>query len=199
METFPSDTQAAWNTVTQADAEAAVRTLLLWIGDDPDREGLLDTPSRVARAMREMAGGNRLPDPSHLLDRTFNEGGCDEMVWVRGIRFTSVCEHHLLPFTGQATLAYIPNGKVVGLSKVPRLVVALSSRPQLQERLTTQIAQTFLSALEPLGVGVVLRAHHHCMGCRGARQPDAEMVTSCLLGVFRNPEVRHEFLGMVRV
>ena len=193
METFNSDTQTLEYPVTQQDAENAVRVLLTWIGEDIGREGLIDTPARVARAFREMAGGKMAADPSLILKRTFSSEGCDQMIWVKGVRFTSLCEHHLLPFVGQATLAYIPSGSVVGLSKIPRLIVELARRPQIQERLTTQIATTFDNALKPLGVGVIVTAKHHCMGCRGAKQPDAEMITSSLLGVFRQPEVRAEF------
>jgi len=200
VETFNPDTQADRSPMipTKEEAEAAVRTLLLWVGEDPSREGLLETPGRVVRAFREMVGGKLRPDPGDVLGKVFSAPDCDEMVWVRGIRFSSMCEHHLLPFTGRITLAYIPSGKVVGLSKIPRLACALTARPQLQERLTAEIAGVFMERVAPLGVGVVVQAHHHCMGCRGARQPDAEMVTSCLLGNFREASVRAEFLSMVK-
>lgn len=179
-----------------ATQRACVRYLLRCIGEDPDREGLVDTPKRVVKALTEMTAGLH-QDPKAILGTTFAEA-YDEMVVVRNIRFTSLCEHHLLPFDGEAVVAYIPNKRVVGLSKIPRLAQVLAQRPQMQERLTQQIAHTLNEVLEPLGVGVLMRAHHSCMGCRGVRQPDADMVTSCLLGAMREPEVRGEFLNIAR-
>ena len=173
----------------------AVRYLLQTIGEDPDREGLVDTPKRVVRALTEMTSG-RLADPREVLGTVFAED-CDQMVVVRGIRFSSLCEHHLLPFTGTAAIGYLPRGRVVGLSKIPRLVEAYAKRLQMQERLTSQIAYAMHSVLEPLGVGVVMKAHHACMGCRGVRQPDAEMVTSHLIGAARSPEVKAELLALL--
>ena len=174
--------------------EQCVRYLLQCIGEDPNREGLVDTPKRVVKALTEMTAG-RFIDPVACLGTMFNDT-CDQMVLVRGVRFVSLCEHHLLPFIGECSVGYIPNGKVVGLSKIPRLVEAYARRPQMQERLTQQIANTMMDVLQPLGVGVVMRAHHSCMGCRGVRQPDADMVTSCLLGIMRQREVRAEFLSL---
>lgn len=173
----------------------AVRYLLQCVGEDPDREGLVDTPKRVVRALAEMTRGYR-EEPETVLGTVFEED-CDQMVVVRGIRFASLCEHHLLPFTGTAAVGYIPQGKVVGLSKIPRLVEAYARRLQMQERLTAQVASGIDSVLRPLGVGVVMRAHHACMGCRGVRQPDAEMVTSHLIGAARDASVKAELLALL--
>lgn len=161
----------------------AIKELLKWIGEDCEREGLIDTPKRVVKAFREMTTGMSV-DPISVLGTVFNETS-DQMVIVRGIRFSSLCEHHMLPFNGTAAVGYIPNGKVIGLSKIPRLVEVFARRLQVQERMTNQIAQTLMGNLNPLGVGVVVKAHHSCMGCRGVRQPDAEMITSCLLGCIK--------------
>lgn len=174
----------------------AVRYLLACIGEDIHREGLIDTPKRVVKALHEMTSGS-LVDATKVLGTMFNESS-DEMILVRGIRFVSLCEHHLLPFIGEADIGYIPKDKVVGLSKLPRLVEALSRRPQMQERLTQQIAKQIEASLQPRGVGVVMRANHSCMGCRGVRQPDADMVTSCLIGDFRLNEVRSEFFSLIK-
>lgn len=180
---------------TTSAAMEAVRTLLEFVGEDPMREGLIDTPRRVAHALQEMTAGLSV-DPKAVLGTTFTET-CDELVVVTGIEFASLCEHHLLPFTGKATVGYLPGDRVVGLSKIPRLVNAFAARPQLQERLTTQIATTMQEVLSPRGVGVVMRAHHSCMGCRGVRQPNAEMVTSSMLGVVRScPSLRAELLAL---
>lgn len=165
-------------------AQVAVTRLLTWIGEDPTREGLLDTPKRVAKAFREMTDGLH-KNPADVLGTVFNETS-DQMVVVRGIRFSSMCEHHLLPFTGTAAVGYVPNGRVIGLSKIPRLVEVFAKRPQVQERMTNQIAQALMEHLEPRGVGVVVKAHHSCMGCRGVKQPDAEMITSCMLGCMKD-------------
>jgi GTP cyclohydrolase IA len=176
--------------------EDAVVRLLEWIGEDPLREGLRDTPKRVVKAIREMTAGLAV-DPASVLGTVFNESS-DNMVVVRGIRFTSLCEHHLLPFTGTATVGYVPDGRVIGLSKIPRLVEVFAKRPQVQERMTNQIASSLMEHLSPWGVGVVLRAHHSCMGCRGVRQPDAEMITSCLLGCMKaDPAARSELLEFI--
>ena len=177
------------------EAEAAVRTLIRYMGDDPDREGMLDTPRRVAKAFREMTCGLS-EDPREALSTVFTES-CDEMIVVRNIRFVSLCEHHLLPFIGTATVAYLPTDKIVGLSKIPRLVECLARRPQLQERLTMQIGTTLGQTLAAAGVGVIVKAHHSCMGCRGVRQQDADMVTSAMLGAFKdNPHVKQELLTL---
>jgi GTP cyclohydrolase I len=148
------------------------------------REGLRDTPRRVLEAFKELTAGYHV-DPAALLKAQFERDGYDQVVTVRGIDFTSLCEHHLLPFTGTAAVGYLPAERVVGLSKLARLVQAYASRLQLQERLTQQIATALQEHLQPQGVAVVLRARHACMGCRGIRKPGAEMVTSALLGVFR--------------
>lgn len=177
-------------------AEDGVVRLLQAIGEDPTREGLRDTPSRVVRALTEMTAG-RYEDPAAILATTFDGENYDSMVVLRNIEFTSLCEHHLLPFTGTADVGYIADGNVVGLSKLARLVECFARRPQLQERMTQQIANALNEHLTPKGVGVVVRAHHSCMGCRGVRKPGAEMVTSTLLGYMRvSPEARAEFMRL---
>lgn len=172
----------------------AIKVLLRHLGEDPTRNGLVDTPHRVVKAFVEMTRGYQ-EDPAAILSRTFEEAS-DELVLLKGIRFTSLCEHHMLPFTGIATVGYLP-GKVVGISKLARLVECYAHRLQIQERMTNQIAQAVELHLEAKGVGVILQAHHQCMGCRGVRQPDAEMVTSAMLGVLRdNAAARAEFLQL---
>jgi GTP cyclohydrolase I len=188
------DAQGMDGSMTRERAEQAVRDLLVYMGEDITREGLRDTPARVARAMREMSSGLQV-DARSCLGTVFKEP-CDQMILVRGVRFVSMCEHHLLPFVGEATVAYFARDRIVGLSKIPRMIDALSRRPQVQERLTQQIARTLSDAIDAKGVGVLLRASHSCMGCRGARQPDADMVTSCLLGVMRDEEARAEFIAL---
>jgi GTP cyclohydrolase I len=176
--------------------EDAVVRLLEWIGEDPTREGLLDTPKRVVKAFREMTSG-LTTEPRSVLGTVFNETS-DQMVVVRGIRFSSMCEHHLLPFTGTAAVGYVPDGRVIGLSKIPRLVEVFAKRPQVQERMTNQIADALMQHLLPRGVGVVVKAHHSCMGCRGVRQPDAEMITSCVLGCMKeDPASRAELMEFI--
>lgn len=173
------------------EAEDAVRTLLRFVGDDPERDGLLDTPARVARALRELTAGYD-EDPAEILSRTFEETS-DEMIVLRGISFHSTCEHHLLPFHGEATVAYLP-GKVVGLSKLARLVECFARRLQIQERLTREIADAVETHLEARGAAVLVRAHHLCMECRGVRQQNSEMITSAMRGVFRDDtQARGEF------
>ena len=177
-------------------ARRAVRELLLYIGEDPTREGLLETPARVARAMREMTGGYH-ERPEDVLGTMFNER-CDELVAVTGIEFVSLCEHHLLPFTGTASVGYLPDGKVVGLSKLGRVVDLYARRLQVQERMTSQIADSIMGIVQPQGVGVVVRAAHSCMSCRGVRKTST-MVTSAMLGDFRdNAQLRAEFLALER-
>ena len=177
-----------------AEAEEAVATLLRYIGEQPERDGLRDTPARVVKAWREMTAGYA-EDPAEILSRTFDESS-DELVILRGISFYSTCEHHLLPFYGQAVVGYLP-GKVVGISKLARLVECFAKRLQVQERMTRQIAEAVETHLEARGVGVVLRAHHLCMGCRGVRQEETEMVTSSMLGTLRSdPTTRGEFLRL---
>jgi len=179
-----------------AEAEEAVATLLRFIGEEPERDGLRDTPARVVKAWREMTGGYA-EDPAEILARTFDESS-DELVILRGISFYSTCEHHLLPFYGQAVVGYLP-GKVVGISKLARLVECFAKRLQVQERMTRQIAEAVEAHLEARGVGVVLRAHHLCMGCRGVRQEETEMVTSSMLGTLRTDATsRAEFLKLCR-
>ena len=179
-----------------ADAEEAVATLLRFIGEEPERDGLRDTPARVVKAWREMTAGYA-EDPAEILSRTFDETS-DEMVILRGISFYSTCEHHLLPFYGQAVVGYLP-GKVVGISKLARLVECFAKRLQVQERMTRQIAEAVETHLDARGVGVVLRAHHLCMGCRGVRQEETEMVTSSMLGTLRTDATsRAEFLRLCK-
>lgn len=176
--------------------ERAIRELLLAVGENPDREGLLKTPNRVARAYGELTAGLR-EDPSLHLQTIFNER-YDEVVLLRNIEFHSLCEHHLLPFTGKAHVAYMPDGKVVGLSKLARLVEGFARRPQVQERLTTQIADALMEKLNPLGSAVVIEATHTCMTIRGAKKHGATMVTSALRGVFKeNPSSRAEVLSLM--
>jgi len=183
---------------SRAEAEAAVRTLLRWTGDDPDREGLLDTPERVVRAYEEwFAGYNE--DPVSILERTFEETeGYDEMVVLRDIRFESFCEHHVAPIIGVAHCAYLPNKRVIGISKIARVIELYAKRLQIQEKLTSQIANAIQDVLRPRGVAVVVRATHQCMTTRGIRKSGVSMVTSRMLGAFRNNEsTRREFLSMI--
>jgi GTP cyclohydrolase IA len=177
-------------------ARGAVVELLRHLGEDPDRAGLRDTPRRVVAALVEMTAGYA-EDPRDYLAVTFDGERCDEMVVLRQVAFTSVCEHHLLPFTGTASVAYVPTGRIVGLSKLARTVEVYARRLQVQERLTVQIADAVETYLEPDGVGVLLRARHHCMGCRGVHKPEAEMVTSALRGSLKDdPRTRAEFLAL---
>lgn len=173
----------------------AVRVLLEHIGEDPTREGLLDTPNRVVKALTEMTSGYGV-DIAATLATTFDETS-DEMVVLRGVTFASMCEHHMLPFTGTATVGYVPDGRVVGLSKMARLVEAYARRLQVQERMTTQIADAMWEHLRPLGVGVVIHGHHSCMGVRGVRQPQGVMTTSSMVGIFKfSDATRNEFLRL---
>lgn len=177
-----------------------MRTLLRWAGDDPDREGLIDTPARVVRAYEDWFGGYK-EDPSTLLNRTFAEvNGYDEMVVLRSIAFSSHCEHHLAAITGHAHIGYLPKKRVVGISKLARVVDAHARRLQIQERMTADIANTLMQVLEPHGVGVVIQATHGCMTTRGVSKHEATMVTSRMLGVFRDdPATRNEFLTAVEL
>jgi len=183
---------------TREEAEAAVRTLLLWAGDDPDREGLVDTPARVVRAYEEFFSGYET-DPVEMLARTFEEtDGYDEMVLLRDIRLESHCEHHMVPIIGRAHVAYLPHKRVVGISKLARVVEAYAKRLQIQEKLTAQIANTINDVLQPKGVAVVIEAAHQCMTTRGIHKPGVSMVTSRMLGAFRDdPATRREFLAMI--
>ncbi len=183
---------------TQAEAEEAVRTLLRWAGDDPHREGLLETPARVARSYRELFAGYEI-DPVALLERTFEEvEGYDEIILLRDIRLESYCEHHMVPIIGRAHVAYLPDLRVVGISKLARVVDAFGKRFQIQEKLTVQIANAIDAVLRPKGVAVVIEASHQCMTTRGVHKPGVEMVTSRMLGAFRDsPETRREVLAMI--
>ena len=183
---------------TREQAEDAIRTLLRWAGDDPTREGLVDTPARVARAYREWFCGYE-EDPNELLARSFEEtDGYDEMVVLRDIRLESTCEHHMAPILGRVHVAYLPNGRVVGISKLARVVETYAKRLQIQEKLTAQIANTIREVLQPKGVAVVVEAAHQCMTTRGVHKPGVTMVTSRMLGAFRdNPSTRREFLAMI--
>jgi GTP cyclohydrolase I len=182
----------------RAEAEAAVRTLIRWAGDDPDREGLVGTPARVARAYEEFFSGYGI-DPVDVLSRTFEETeGYDEMVVLRDIRFESHCEHHMAPIIGRAHIAYLPRRRVVGISKLARLLEVYSRRLQIQEKLTAQIANTIDEVLQPRGVAVVLDAAHQCMTTRGIHKPGSSMVTSRMLGAFRSDaSTRREFLSII--
>ena len=184
---------------TQEEAEEAVRTLILWAGDDPDREGLIETPNRVVRSYNEFYAGYD-QDPEQVLMKTFEEsGGYDEMVLIRDISIDSHCEHHMVPISGMAHVAYIPNNRVVGISKLARVVEILSKRLQIQEKMTVDIATTIDRVLKPQGVAVVIEASHQCMTTRGIRKPGADTVTSQMLGSFRDdPSTRREFLAMIR-
>jgi GTP cyclohydrolase IA len=184
---------------TQADAEAAVRTLIEWAGDDPDREGLLETPARVARAYRELFAGYE-SDPRDYLARTFEEvGGYDELVILKDIPVVSFCEHHMLPFIGRAHVGYLPSNRVVGISKLARVVRGFARRLQIQEKLTAEVAEAIHDILKPKGVGVVVISEHSCMTMRGVNTPGARLTTSHLLGEVRDdPRTRQEFFDLVR-
>jgi GTP cyclohydrolase IA len=181
----------------QAEIEQAWN-VLRWIGEDPDRDGLRETPARLVRAYQEYFSGYR-QDPEQILRKTFAEtDGYDEMVVLRGIPFESHCEHHVAPIIGRAWVGYVPDRRVVGISKLARMVEAYARRLQIQERLTAQIANTIDQVLKPRGVAVVIKAAHHCMSTRGVHLQGTEMVTSRMLGCFRdNPMSRQEFLSMV--
>jgi len=183
---------------TREEAEAAVRTLIRWAGDDPDREGLLATPGRVVRAYEEWYSGYK-DDPRDYLKRTFEEtGGYDEVVVLRDIRFESHCEHHMAPIIGRVHVGYLPRNRVVGISKLARLVEVYARRLQIQEKMTAEIAACLDTVLKPHGVAVVTEATHQCMTTRGVHKPGVTMVTSRMLGVFRDhAETRQEFLAAI--
>jgi len=183
---------------SREEAEAAVRTLILWAGDNPDREGLVGTPDRVARSYEEFFKGYD-EDPSETLQRTFEEvEGYDEVVMLRDIRLESHCEHHMVPIIGKVHVGYLPDKRVVGISKLARVVDAYAHRLQIQEKLTAQIANTLQEVLQPRGVAVVIEAAHQCMTTRGVHKSDVTMVTSRMLGAFRNNgDTRREFLTMI--
>jgi GTP cyclohydrolase IA len=180
------------------DVAEAVRTLIRWAGDDPDREGLLDTPARVARAWREYAAGYA-EDPAIHLSRTFHEvGGYDEIVLLKDVPFQSHCEHHLAPIIGKASIAYLPRDKVVGISKLARVLHGFARRLQVQERLTAEVADCICEHLEPKGVAVVIEASHACMSARGVNTPGVMMTTSRMMGIFRSDErSRREVLALM--
>ncbi len=183
---------------TREDAEMAIRTLLAYAGDDPSREGLLDTPDRVVRSYDEFFGGYS-EDPAAILERTFSEiDGYDEIVALRDIHFVSHCEHHMAPIIGRAHIGYLPNHRVVGISKLARIVEVYARRLQIQEKMTAQIANTIDEVLQPRGVAVVLEAAHQCMTTRGVNKPGVDMVTSRMLGAFRdNQATRQEFMSVI--
>ena len=185
--------------VSQTEAEAAVRTLIRWAGDDPAREGLVDTPARVARSYRELFAGYEV-DPRDYLERTFEEvGGYDELVVLKDIRFVSFCEHHMLPVVGKAHVGYLPTDRVVGISKLARVVRGFARRLQIQEKMTADIARTIHEVLRPHGVGVIIEAEHSCMTMRGVDVPGASLITSHLIGVVRDdPRTREEFMRLAR-
>lgn len=184
-------------TVDLARIGKAVREILAAVGEDPDREGLRDTPDRVARMYQEMFAGLR-QDPAEVLQKTFTEK-YDEMVLVKDIRFESMCEHHLLPFFGKAHIAYVPSGKIVGLSKLARVVEILAKRPQVQERMTEGVADLLMTELKAKGVGVVLEANHTCMAIRGIRKANSITTTSAMRGIFKeNLSTRSEFMSLIR-
>ena len=183
---------------SREEAEEAVRTLLKWAGDDPSREGLLGTPDRVVRSYEEFFAGYH-EDPVELLKRTFEEtDGYDEMVLLRDIRLESHCEHHMVPIIGKAHIAYLPDRRVVGISKLARVVEIYARRLQIQEKLTAQVANTLQEVLQPRGVAVVIEAAHQCMTTRGVRKAGVTMVTSRMLGAFRSdPSTRREFMALI--
>ncbi|MBX9773975.1 MAG: GTP cyclohydrolase I FolE [Xanthobacteraceae bacterium] len=183
---------------SQQEAEDAFQLLLRWVGEDPHRDGLTETPARLVRAFQEYFSGYG-QDPAQILQKTFEEmDGYDEMVVLRGITFESHCEHHVAPIVGRAWVAYVPDRRVVGISKLARVVEAYAKRLQIQERLTSQIANTIDEVLKPQGVAVVIKAQHHCMMSRGVQKQGTDMVTSRMLGCFRdNPMTRSEFLSTV--
>ena len=182
---------------SRAEVEQAVRTLIRWTGDDPERDGLVETPSRVARAYEDLFGGYA-EDAAAILRKTFDETeGYDEMIAMRGIRFVSHCEHHITPIMGQAWIAYVPTSRVVGISKLARVLEIYSKRLQIQERLTSQIANTIDEVLRPKGVAVLIKAQHLCVGMRGVRKHEADLVTTRMLGCFRDdPALRQEFMRL---
>jgi GTP cyclohydrolase I len=183
---------------SREEAEEAVRTMIRWAGDDPSREGLRDTPGRVVRAYEEFFAGY-LQDPHEVLARTFSEvEGYDEMIVMNDIRFESHCEHHMVPIIGKAHIGYLPNKRVIGISKLARLVEVYARRLQVQEKMTVQIADTLQEVLRPKGVAVVIEAAHQCMTTRGVHKPGVGLVTSRMVGAFRDdPSTRREFLAVI--
>ena len=186
------------NKPTKEEAKEAVKTLIKWAGDDPTREGLLETPNRVARSYQDFFSGYD-EDPREILSKKFREvEGYDEMIVLKDIRLESHCEHHMVPFIGKAHVGYLPNNKIVGLSKLARVVELFSKRLQIQEKLTAQIANTIDEILKPKGVGVIIEASHLCIATRGVRKETSRMVTSRMLGLFRdNSDTRREFMDII--
>ena len=183
---------------TREEAEAAVRTMLAWTGDNPDREGLVETPKRVVRAYEQFFAGYEM-DPKEVLSKVFEEvEGYDEMVIVKDIRVESHCEHHIVPILGNAHVGYLPNKRIVGISKLARVVDIFGKRLQTQEVMTAQIANVINEVLEPKGVAVVMNAKHQCMTTRGVHKPESSTITSTMLGAFReNPDTRAEFMNLI--
>ncbi|MEM0900494.1 MAG: GTP cyclohydrolase I FolE [Pseudomonadota bacterium] len=202
MDAVVKDTSLASNEIdaarpTQKEAEEAVKVLLRWAGDDPEREGLLDTPKRVAKAYRELFGGYDL-DPHDVLGRTFEEvAGYDDLVLVKDIQFHSHCEHHVVPIIGKAHVAYLPDGKVLGLSKIARVVDIFAHRLQTQETMTSQIATAIDESLNPRGVAVMIEAEHMCMAMRGIRKQGSTTMTTAFKGAFKEPEEQQRFMTLV--
>ena len=197
-DTLERQASGSGKTISDGQAEDAFRTLLKWIGEDPKRDGLIETPNRLVRAYREYFAGYE-EDPHEILSKTFSEvDGYDEMIVLRGVTFESHCEHHIAPIIGRVWVGYIPDKRVVGISKLARVVEIFSKRLQIQERLTAQIANAVDEVLKPCGVAVVVKAAHHCMIDRGVRKRGADLVTSRMLGVFRDQaQTRQEFLSLV--
>jgi len=181
----------------QVDIASHVKDILSGLGEDPSRDGLLKTPERYEKAMRFLTSGYQA-DVDKLINGALFDVDYDEMVVVKDIEFFSMCEHHMLPFYGKAHVAYVPNGKVVGLSKIPRIIDVFARRLQVQERMTQEIAHTLMDVLQPRGVGVIVEARHFCMMMRGVEKQHSSTATSSILGDFRNKETRHEFLSLVR-
>lgn len=179
------------------DKEKLVRSMLAAVGEDVGREGLLETPKRVVKSWDELYGGYN-QDPKEILKKEFKEDSCDEMVCLTNIEFNSTCEHHIIPIVGVAHVAYIPNGSVVGISKIARVVEAFARRLQIQEKMTEQIAEVIMEVLQPLGVGVLVEAQHMCMTSRGVKKKNVTMVTSSLKGVFKEEKVKNEFIYLCR-
>jgi GTP cyclohydrolase IA len=198
QENLDGQSSGGGNTVSDSQVEDAFRTIIKWIGEDPSRDGLAETPKRLRRAFRQYFCGYE-EDPEQVLRKTFAEvDGYDEMIVLRGVTFESHCEHHIAPIIGRAWVGYIPDRRVVGISKLARVVEIFSKRLQIQERLTAQIANAVQDVLNPRGVAVVVKAAHHCMIDRGVRKRGADLVTSRMLGVFRDqPATRQEFLSLV--
>ena len=190
--------QPLYSKPDRAEVEAAFRTIIRWTGDDPERDGLIDTPARLARAFEEYFSGYS-QDPAQILSRTFEDtAGYEEMIMLRAIPFESHCEHHLAPIIGKAWVAYLPTDRVVGISKLARVVEAYAKRLQIQEKMTVEIARSINETLEPRGVGVLIKAQHHCLTSRGIHKHGTDMVTSCMLGDIRdNAQIRAEFMAMI--